>query len=69
MKVFAVLSLATMAMAGALEMRAGCHGNNCNRAVTGTGGHLQPIETRKADCSSFQETTVTPEAVYVPPIL
>lgn len=65
MKVFAILSFAAVAMAGALEMRAGCNGNNCNRAVTGTGGHLLPSETRKADCSSFQATTVTPDAVYV----
>jgi hypothetical protein len=63
MKVFAILSLAAMAMAGAVEMRDGCHGNNCNRAVTGTGGHLLPSATRKADCSSFQATTVTPDAV------
>ena len=63
MKVFAILSLAAMAMAGAVEMRDGCHGNNCNRDVTGTGGHLLPSATRKADCSSFQATTVTPPAV------
>lgn len=69
MKVFAILSLAAMAMAGAVEMRDGCHGNNCNRAVTGTGGHLLPSATRKADCSSFQATTVTPAPVYVSPLI
>ncbi|CAP70861.1 uncharacterized protein PODANS_3_9190 [Podospora anserina S mat+] len=46
--------------------RASCHGNNCNRAVTGTGAHLPPPTQRSADCRSFLLTTVTPAATYVP---
>ncbi|KAK4202558.1 hypothetical protein QBC40DRAFT_276153 [Triangularia verruculosa] len=42
--------------------RGSCHGNNCNRAVTGTGDHLPPLTQRSTDCRSFLLTTVTPAA-------
>ncbi|KAK4173575.1 hypothetical protein QBC36DRAFT_194320 [Triangularia setosa] len=45
--------------------RGDCHGNNCNRAVTGTGNHLPPLTQRSADCRSFLLTTVTPAATTV----
>ncbi|KAK4678607.1 hypothetical protein QC764_309190 [Podospora pseudoanserina] len=45
--------------------RASCHGNNCNRAVTGTGAHLPPLTQRSADCRSFLLTTVTPAATTI----
>ncbi|KAF9873558.1 hypothetical protein CkaCkLH20_09017 [Colletotrichum karsti] len=49
-----ILSLAAL-------VTANCHGNNCARAVTGTGAHVTPaLESRKSDCSSFMLTTVTP---------
>jgi hypothetical protein len=64
MKVAAVLSFAAAVMAGALDKRA-CAADNCARQVTGTREGLLPIESRKADCTSFQKTTVTPEAATV----
>jgi hypothetical protein len=48
--------------ANVLQNRA-CGGNNCDRAVTGTREGLPPIASRRADCSSFQLTTVTPDTV------
>jgi hypothetical protein len=62
MKVFAVLSLVSLAFGSILEQRA-CAGNNCNRAVTGTRDGLPPLSSRSADCSSFLLTTVTPKGV------
>ncbi|KAK2770788.1 hypothetical protein CKAH01_04295 [Colletotrichum kahawae] len=52
--IFALTGLAT----------ATCNGNNCARAVTGTGVHVKPdIEIRRKDCSSFMRTTVTPDTI------
>ncbi|KAK4216274.1 hypothetical protein V8F33_010092 [Rhypophila sp. PSN 637] len=64
MKYAVVLSFVTAALAG-LDPRGGCHGNNCNRAVTGTRDGLLPLASRSADCSSFLATTVTPDPVTV----
>ncbi|RDA92000.1 hypothetical protein CP533_6040, partial [Ophiocordyceps camponoti-saundersi (nom. inval.)] len=38
-----------------------CGGDNCARQVTGTRGGLIPVESRRADCSSFMRATVVPE--------
>jgi hypothetical protein len=66
MKAAVVLSFVTAAVAGALGGRDGhCGGDNCARQVTGTRDGLSPISARKADCSSFQLTTVVPDATYV----
>ncbi|KAF4589891.1 lipase/esterase family protein [Ophiocordyceps camponoti-floridani] len=59
-----ILALGSTALAGALHDRDGhCGGDNCARQVTGTRSGLVPIETRRADCSSFMaaipETTTT----------
>ena len=62
MKVVAVLSLVTLALAGAVEQRA-CAANNCIRAVTGTRLGDASVSAHRADCSSFVRTTVTPKAV------
>lgn len=63
MKAAVVLSFVAAAAAGLLEARNGhCGGDNCARQVTGTRDGLKPIESRKADCSSFQQTTVVPDA-------
>ncbi|CAI6079601.1 unnamed protein product [Clonostachys chloroleuca] len=69
MKAAVILSLVAAAMAGVLEVR-NCAGDNCARQVTqtnnmdsGTRDGLSPIESRKADCTSFQTSTVTPDAV------
>ncbi|RDA83597.1 hypothetical protein CP532_2859 [Ophiocordyceps camponoti-leonardi (nom. inval.)] len=51
------LSSAASVMVGA----SGCGGDNCARQVTGTRGGLIPIESRRADCSSFMRATVVPE--------
>ncbi|KAF5499524.1 hypothetical protein CGCF413_v007161 [Colletotrichum fructicola] len=52
--IFALTGLAT----------ATCHGNNCARAITGSGGHVKPdIDIRRLDCSSFMQTTVTPDTI------
>lgn len=59
MKVAVVLSFAAAVMASAFDKRA-CAADNCARQVTGTRPGLSPIESRKADCTSFQLTTVTP---------
>jgi hypothetical protein len=62
MKAAVVLTFVASAMASVLQERA-CAGNNCKRAVTGTRAGLLPIESRQADCSSFQLATVVPDAV------
>ncbi len=62
MKVFAVLSLVSVAVASVFEKRA-CAGNNCNRAITGTRAGLPATSIRQSDCSSFQLTVVTPAPV------
>ncbi|KND94284.1 hypothetical protein TOPH_00783 [Tolypocladium ophioglossoides CBS 100239] len=63
MKAAVILSFVAAALAGAVEVRDGhCGGDNCARQVTGTRDGLSPIESRKADCSSFQKTTVVPDA-------
>jgi hypothetical protein len=62
MKAVAILSLVSVALAGALEKRA-CQANNCIRAVTGTRLGPEAISSHQADCSSFVRTTVTPSAV------
>jgi len=68
------LSLATIATAVPhdstdsknLFQRAKCNADNCLRAVTGTRpGQTQTRVDRKADCSSFLQPTVTPDAVIV----
>merc|ERR1712000_116056 len=61
MKAAVVLSFVAAAMAGLVEKR-GCNANNCARQVTGTRAGLTPIESRKADCSSFMTATVIPDA-------
>ncbi|KAK4186100.1 hypothetical protein QBC35DRAFT_283569 [Podospora australis] len=43
-----------------LIARGDCHGNNCNRAVTGSRPGLLPVASRSVDCRSFLLTTVTP---------
>ncbi|KAK4115434.1 hypothetical protein N656DRAFT_775313 [Canariomyces notabilis] len=65
MKLVAALSFVSLAVAAVLEVREGCHGNNCNRAVTGTRDGLLPLTERSASCSSFLLTTVTPAATTV----
>ncbi|KAF6833995.1 hypothetical protein CMUS01_06356 [Colletotrichum musicola] len=53
-----LLGLLSLASLGAAD----CHGDNCARAVTGTGPHKTvDITSRRSDCSSFMRTTVTPE--------
>jgi len=64
MKVFAVLSLVSLAFGSVLEQR-DCAGNNCNRAVTGTRAGIAPLSSRSADCASYLLTTVTPKPVTV----
>lgn len=64
MKVAAVLSLVSLAVASVIEKRE-CAGNNCNRAITGTRDGLPPVSLRSADCASFLKTTVTPAATTV----
>ncbi|KAH7313732.1 heterokaryon incompatibility protein-domain-containing protein [Stachybotrys elegans] len=57
---FAILVLAGLASAAILEQRDACgKGNNCARAVTGT-REPPSQESKSADCSSYQTTTVTP---------
>ncbi len=55
MKAAVFFSLAATAIA------AHCGGDNCARQVTGTRAGLLDIESRKADCTSFQQITVVPE--------
>ncbi|KFA70333.1 hypothetical protein S40285_01781 [Stachybotrys chlorohalonatus IBT 40285] len=62
MKAAVLLTFVASAMAGLLQERA-CAGNNCKRQVTGTRAGLLPLTERMADCSSFQATTVVPDAV------
>ncbi|KAF9874569.1 hypothetical protein CkaCkLH20_08132 [Colletotrichum karsti] len=64
MKAAVILSLAALAFGKVIEKRE-CAGNNCNRQVTGTRDGLLPITSRKADCSSFMEATVTPSPTTV----
>ncbi|KYK56232.1 hypothetical protein DCS_08201 [Drechmeria coniospora] len=64
MKAATILCFAATALAGAIEARNGhCGGDNCARQVTGTRDGLTPIESRKADCTSFMRSTVLPDAV------
>ncbi|KAL3959620.1 hypothetical protein ACCO45_004737 [Purpureocillium lilacinum] len=64
MKAAVILSFVAAALAGAVQPRAGhCGGDNCARAVTGTRDGLKPVESRKADCTKFMQTTVVPEPV------
>lgn len=71
MKAAVVLSFVAAAMAGLVERQGRCGGDNCARQVTGTRAGLTPIESRKADCSSFMTATVIPDATCVtsPPML
>ncbi|POR32475.1 Uncharacterized protein TPAR_07308 [Tolypocladium paradoxum] len=62
MKAAVILSFVAAALAGAVEVRQNCGGDNCARQVTGTRDGLTAIESRKADCSSFMKTTVIPDA-------
>lgn len=62
MKVFAVLSLVSAALAANIFER-DCSGNNCNRAITGTRAGLPATTLRQSDCSSFMLTVVTPSPV------
>ncbi|KAK4120012.1 hypothetical protein N657DRAFT_636894 [Parathielavia appendiculata] len=61
----ALLSLVSLVAGAALDARGDCHGNNCNRAVTGTRPGLLPLSERSSSCSSFLLTTVTPAATTV----
>ncbi|UNI24709.1 hypothetical protein JDV02_010436 [Purpureocillium takamizusanense] len=64
MKAAIILSFVAAALAGAVNPRDGhCGGDNCARQVTGTRDGLKPIESRKADCTSFMRTTVVPDPV------
>ncbi|KAG5944206.1 hypothetical protein E4U59_007507 [Claviceps monticola] len=66
MKVSVFLSFATAAVAGILDARKGhCGGDNCARQVTGTRKGLEPLSSRKEDCSSFMRTVVAPEATTI----
>ncbi|KAK4228311.1 hypothetical protein QBC38DRAFT_158782 [Podospora fimiseda] len=65
MKFIAALLFPLAASAAHLVGRGDCHGNNCNRAVTGTRPGLLPLESRSADCRSFLLTTVTPAPTTV----
>ena len=62
MKLVAALSFVALAAAAAVDPRGSCHGNNCNRAVTGTRDGLLPLTERSSHCASFLLTTVTPAA-------
>ncbi|KAF7505531.1 hypothetical protein GJ744_000693 [Endocarpon pusillum] len=42
-----------------VRQRAGCNGDNCARAVTGTAKGSTRVVVAQSDCSSFLETTVT----------
>ncbi|KAF6813524.1 hypothetical protein CSOJ01_04546 [Colletotrichum sojae] len=64
MKAAVILSLVTLAFGSVIEKRE-CSGNNCNRQVTGTREGLLPLTSRKADCSSFLQATVTPSPTTV----
>ncbi|GJD04580.1 hypothetical protein ColKHC_13405 [Colletotrichum higginsianum] len=64
MKAAVILSLVSFALGSVLEKRE-CSGNNCNRQVTGTREGLLPLTSRKADCSSFLQATVTPSPTTV----
>ncbi|KAK4462458.1 hypothetical protein QBC42DRAFT_338312 [Cladorrhinum samala] len=64
MKFLSVFLLPLAASANILR-RGECHGNNCNRAVTGTRPGLLPFASRSADCRSFLLTTVTPAPTTV----
>ncbi|KAK6535338.1 hypothetical protein TWF694_001800 [Orbilia ellipsospora] len=41
-----------------------CFGDNCARAVTGTGSGLPDMTSRLADCSNFMRTTLLPVPTY-----
>ncbi|OAA78551.1 hypothetical protein LEL_05374 [Akanthomyces lecanii RCEF 1005] len=58
MKSFAVLSALVAAAAAAGR----CGGDNCARQVTGTRDGLLAVTSRQADCSSFMQTTIVPDA-------
>ncbi|KFH48550.1 hypothetical protein ACRE_006930 [Hapsidospora chrysogenum ATCC 11550] len=62
MKAAIFLSFAATVMASVLNKRQ-CHADNCARQVTGTRPGLSPIESRRADCSSFMTSTVVPDTV------
>lgn len=64
MKAAVILSLASFVL-GSIFQKRECSGNNCNRQVTGTRPGLLPISSRKADCTSFLKTTVTPSPTTV----
>ncbi|PHH71399.1 hypothetical protein CDD80_5303 [Ophiocordyceps camponoti-rufipedis] len=77
-KAAVILALCSTALTSALHGRdSHCGGDNCARQVTGTRSGLVPIETRRADCSSFMaampETITTTVTVtdggygYYPP--
>ncbi|PWI64521.1 hypothetical protein PCL_09570 [Purpureocillium lilacinum] len=64
MKASVILSLMATAVATSMERRARlCGGDNCARQVTGTRDGLKPLESRKADCTSFMRTTIVPDPV------
>lgn len=53
-------------MAGLARLvAAGCAGDNCNRAITGTAFGATVLSSRLADCTSFFRVTVTPSTTYV----
>jgi hypothetical protein len=59
MKAAVILSLASLALGSVIERQV-CNANNCARQVTGTRAGLLPVETRRADCTSFLAAVVTP---------
>ncbi len=64
MKASGILSLVATAVAASMERRAiQCGGDNCARQITGTRDGLKPLESRKADCTSFMRTTIVPDPV------
>jgi hypothetical protein len=65
MKIPFIFFLAGAVGAANILQRAGCPGDNCNRAVTGTAKGSSRVVAAKSDCSSFLETTVTQYTRYL----
>ncbi|KAG6038350.1 hypothetical protein E4U41_004299 [Claviceps citrina] len=61
----AVLLLLAAAGGAVGAGKAHCGGDNCARQVTGTRPGLTPLSSRRADCLSFMQSTVVPEATTV----
>lgn len=65
MKIPSIFVLAGTVGAANIVQRAGCPGDNCNRAVTGTAKGSSRVLAAKSDCTSFLETTVTQYTRYL----